>query len=71
MLRTLAAKNNGKFFETNQLEKLKDYLSSNKSPDKVTSIEEMNEFINLKWIFFVLLALATVEWSVRKYLGSY
>lgn len=71
MLRTLAAKNNGQFFVANQLEKLKVFLSSNKAPDKVTSIEEMNEFINLKWIFFVLLALATVEWSVRKYLGSY
>lgn len=71
MLRTLAAKNNGQFFVANQLEKLKEFLSSNKAPDKVTSVEEMNEFINLKWIFFVLLALATVEWSVRKYLGSY
>lgn len=71
MLRTLAAKNNGQFFVANQLEKLKNFLSSNKAPDKVTSVEEMNEFINLKWIFFVLLALATVEWSVRKYLGSY
>lgn len=71
MLRTLATQNNGKFFVANQLEKLKDFLSSNKAPDKVTSVEEMNEFINLKWVFFVLLLLATVEWGIRKYLGSY
>lgn len=71
MLRTLASQNNGQFFVANQLEKLKDFLSSNKAPDKVSSIEEMNEFINLKWVFFVLLALASIEWSVRKYLGSY
>lgn len=71
MLRTLATQNNGKFFVANQLEKLKDFLSSNKAPDKVTSVEEMNEFINLKWVFFVLLLLATIEWGVRKYLGSY
>ncbi|MFN3489967.1 MAG: VWA domain-containing protein, partial [Emticicia sp.] len=71
MLRTLATQNNGKFFVANQLEKLKDFLSSNKAPDKVTSVEEMNEFINLKWVFFVLLLLVTIEWSVRKYLGSY
>ncbi|MFY7908161.1 MAG: VWA domain-containing protein [Emticicia sp.] len=71
MLRTLATQNNGKFFVANQLEKLKDFLSSNKAPDKVTSVEEMNEFINMKWVFFVLLLLATVEWGVRKYLGSY
>ncbi|MER0438870.1 VWA domain-containing protein [Emticicia sp. W12TSBA100-4] len=71
MLRTLATQNNGKFFVANQLEKLKDFLSSNKAPDKVTSVEEMNEFINLKWFFFLLLVLATVEWGIRKYLGSY
>lgn len=71
MLRTLATQNNGKFFVANQLEKLKDFLSSNKAPDKVTSVEEMNEFINLKWVFFVLLLLATLEWGIRKYLGSY
>jgi hypothetical protein len=71
MLRTLSAQNNGKFFEANQLEKLNDFLSSNKNPDKVTSVEEMNEFINLKWVFFVLFLLATIEWGVRKYLGSY
>lgn len=71
MLRTLSTQNNGKFFVANHLEKLNDFLSSNRSPDKVTSVEEMNEFINLKWVFFVLLFLATIEWGVRKYLGSY
>jgi hypothetical protein len=71
MLRTLATQNNGKFFIANQVEKLTDFLSSNKAPDKVTSVEEMNEFINLKWIFFMLFALASIEWGVRKYLGSY
>lgn len=71
MLRTLAQQNNGKFFVASQLEKLKEYLSSNQSPDKLMSVEEMNEFINLKWIFFVLLILASVEWVTRKYLGSY
>ncbi len=71
MLRTLSTQNNGKFFVANQLEKLNDFLSSNQAPDKVTSVEEMNEFINLKWVFFVLLFLVTIEWGVRKYLGSY
>jgi hypothetical protein len=27
--------------------------------------------INLKWIFFLLLALLTAEWGIRKYLGGY
>ncbi len=71
MLRTLASQNNGKFFVASQLEKLEDFLSSNKAADKVTSVEEMKEFINLKWVFFVLLLLSSAEWGIRKYLGSY
>jgi hypothetical protein len=71
MLRTLASQNNGKFFVASQLEKLEDFLSSNKATDKVTSVEEMKEFINLKWVFFVLLLLSSAEWGIRKYLGSY
>lgn len=71
MLRTLANQNNGKFFVYNQLAGLKEFLSANKAPDKLTSIEEMNEFINLRWVFFILLLLASIEWAIRKYFGSY
>ena len=71
MLRTLAQQNNGKFFEAAGLNNLSNYLSTNQSPDKVTSIEEMNEFINLKSVFFILLILVTTEWAARKYLGTY
>ncbi|NNF01402.1 MAG: hypothetical protein HKN22_01840, partial [Bacteroidia bacterium] len=27
--------------------------------------------INLKWIFFLILAMITIEWFLRKYFGSY
>ena len=27
--------------------------------------------INLKWIFFLVLALISAEWFMRKYLGGY
>ncbi|UTA66230.1 vWA domain-containing protein [Emticicia sp. 21SJ11W-3] len=71
LLRTLAQQNKGKFYEAGRLNNLTEYLSTNQSPDKISSIEEMNEFINLKWVFFLLLALASVEWVSRKYLGTY
>lgn len=32
---------------------------------------EFEDLINLRWIFFLLLALLTVEWFIRKYAGSY
>ena len=32
---------------------------------------EFEDLINLRWIFFLLLALLTAEWFIRKYAGSY
>lgn len=71
LLKTLSAQNNGKFVELKNIDELKKFLNSNSSPDKVTSVEEMNEFINLRWIFLLILLLAFVEWGIRKYLGTY
>ena len=71
LLRTLAQENNGQFTTANSADKLSSFFDTIKAPDKVTSTEEMNEFINLKWLFFVLLTLVSIEWGVRKYLGSY
>jgi hypothetical protein len=31
----------------------------------------MNEILNLKWIFFVILLLMSVEWFLRKFWGIY
>jgi hypothetical protein len=33
--------------------------------------EEVEDIINLKWIFFVLLALLSIEWFIRKRGGAY
>lgn len=74
LLRTLANQNNGKFVIANQADlvsNFNDFFGRNKAPDKVSSLEEMNEFVNLKWVFFVLLFLASIEWIFRKYLGTY
>ncbi|WP_233555675.1 vWA domain-containing protein [Pontibacter oryzae] len=37
----------------------------------IYSQEEQNEVIDLKWLFFLLLGLISIEWFVRKYNGSY
>ncbi len=33
--------------------------------------EKLEDLVNLKWLFFVLLLLVTAEWTLRKYHGSY
>lgn len=71
LLRQLAEKTGGKFFTANQLDALEKSLMENRKPNIIHSTEDVSEVINLKWIFFLLLALASVEWATRKYQGSY
>lgn len=70
-LRQLAQQTGGKFFGKNQFDDLKKALLNRTLPDKIDSVEELQEPINLRWILLLLLTLATAEWVARKYLGGY
>ena len=70
-LRQLSTKTGGKFFKNNQFEEIKKTILNHKVPEKIDSTEDLKEMINLRWIFFIILALLTAEWVMRKYLGGY
>ncbi len=72
MLQNLAHKFGGKMvFPTN----LDDILTSIKENENISAIlyeeHDVKEWIHLKWIFFLLLTLLTLEWFVRKRSGAY
>ena len=71
LLRQVAQQSNGRFFLPQQMDALQQLLTANRPPDVLQSSEELREIIHLKWIFFILLALATAEWAIRKYSGDY
>lgn len=71
LLRTVSQQNNGQFVKLNDTQSLIDYLQANKSPGKALSSESIDEVISLRWLLVLLLVLATIEWAVRKYLGTY
>jgi 3-dehydroquinate dehydratase len=71
LLKQLAQKTNGKFYLPTQFASLKKDILENKKPNRLHSSEEISEIINLKWIFFFLVTLLAIEWSIRKYEGSY
>lgn len=71
MLRSLSQQTGGQFVKADQIESLKAYLLKNKAPDRLDSTEDLSELIQNKWLFFLLLLLATLEWGTRKYQGSY
>ena len=71
VLRQLSAKTGGKFFKNNHFEEIKQTILNHKVTDKIDATEDLKEMINLRWIFFLILGLLTVEWVMRKYLGGY
>jgi hypothetical protein len=71
LLRKLAAETGGKFYKADQVSSLSSDLNQVKVASLIHSEETFNQLINLKWVFFLLLALISAEWFLRKYLGSY
>jgi len=71
LLRKLSTETGGKFYKVNELPKLANDLQGTKAASLIHTDETFNQLINLKWVFFLLLALITTEWFLRKYLGSY
>jgi hypothetical protein len=71
LLRQLATQTNGQFVMANQIEQLKAYLLKNKAANRLDSTEDLSELIRNKWLFFLLLLLATAEWGIRKWQGGY
>ncbi len=71
LLREVAQRTGGRFVQPNTLDGLVQIMTNNRPPDRLDSSEQMAELIQLKWLFFLLLLLATTEWVLRKYSGSY
>lgn len=62
----------GNIFYPNQWENLKNTILENQ---KIASVMydtfTTNSLINYKWLFFLILFFLSVEWFIRKFLGSY
>ncbi|MCB0607015.1 MAG: VWA domain-containing protein [Lewinellaceae bacterium] len=72
MLRLLSEQFDGKMVYPDQIGALPDLISSKNSVKEVIySSTKTRAAINLKWLFFLLLFLLTVEWFLRRYLGAY
>jgi hypothetical protein len=71
-LRGLSAATNGKCYTVDQLPLL---LEDLKADARITSVEHhdvrFEDLIHSKWIFFVLIGLAAIEWILRKMFGTY
>lgn len=72
MLYTLSAKHSGEMVYPQDMEKLAEKLNQRKDIKSVSFTEKkLNDLINLKWIFFIVLFLISAEWFMRKRNGAY
>lgn len=72
LLYQLASLSGGRFYLPNQANNMIDRLKSGNQLKSVTYYQEMiNELLNLRWLFAILLLLLSVEWFLRKYWGVY
>lgn len=71
VLNELASQSGGQVFYLNQTEQLIKAIQNNQNIKPVIyKQEDMKSWINLKWIFFLLLGLMSVEWFIRKWNGA-
>ncbi|HRD39625.1 MAG TPA: hypothetical protein PLC65_13405, partial [Bacteroidia bacterium] len=71
LLHQLATSTGGKLFHKNETEKLKQELLNNETIKPITySQKQLSDLIDLKWIFFLIIGLLTLEWFLRKRSGT-
>src|SRR5690606_32126571 len=71
LLRNLSREYGGAVFYQNQIAELGDAILAKNIKPVVYSSTRTRSLINLKWIFFLLMGLLSVEWFLRRYYGGY
>jgi len=68
----LAQNHSGELVYPTDIDKLADKLNAREDIKSISySEKKLNDLISLKWIFFLLLALLSIEWFMRKRNGAY
>jgi len=72
LLFNLAKKNNGEMIYPSQIDQIPALLQKREDIKVVKYTQKrFNDLVNLYWIFFIIIALLSVEWFLRKRNGGY
>ena len=72
LLRNMAEEGGGRMFYLEESEQIKAYLDESLELQPVSySTEFFDNVLNLKWVFFIILGLLSMEWFLRKRSGNY
>jgi hypothetical protein len=70
LLAQLSRRSGGRLYYPSQLDKLAQDITQANFKPVLSSEESLKDLINLKWLFFALVALLAAEWATRKYQGG-
>ncbi len=70
LLAQLSRRSGGRLYYPAQLDKLAQDIEKANFKPVLHSEEDLKDLVNLKWLFFALLALLAAEWATRKYQGG-
>lgn len=70
LLAQLSRRSGGQLYYPSQLDKLAQDIEKANFKPVLSSEEDLKDLINLKWLFFALVALLAAEWATRKYQGG-
>ncbi len=71
LLYQLSKQSGGKLYYQNQFNELQNELLKTDNIKSITyTHKQLNDLINLKWIFFLILILLSIEWFLRKHNGK-
>ena len=70
LLAQLSRRSGGRLYYPSQLAQLAQDLAQANFKPVISSEESLKDLVNLKWLFFVLVALLGAEWATRKYQGG-
>lgn len=72
LLNAIAAKTGGKMVFPAQIESLEQLIRQKEDIVPISYTEEkLQDLVNLKWVFYLLMGLLTMEWFFRKRFGGY
>tara|TARA_R110002096_G_scaffold378222_7_gene572175 strand:+ start:46638 stop:48716 length:2079 start_codon:yes stop_codon:yes gene_type:complete len=72
LLFQLAEKSGGELIQLNESSKIAALLKTRTDIHTISyANESLEELINLRWLFFILIGLISLEWFIRKYQGAY
>ncbi|MDQ4140992.1 MAG: VWA domain-containing protein [Bacteroidota bacterium] len=70
LLHQAAQKTDSRVYYANQIDQLEKDILKAEFKNVIYSSEDIQELINLKWLFFLILGLVSAEWLIRKYNGA-